>query len=249
MHPDDDWALWATDLTTAGTARVADIDQQVSGIWQALLLGSNLRAGPFGGRLLFGADGEDTGIEPWITDGTKAGTELLADLKPGSSQSGYPYSSYPVGILADAGVAVIAGQGGLWATDGSAAGTIELRPDFSGSTPFTRPSLAPSSTTEIFLTEGMLTVTDGTPGGTITLESDVDSGRALVSQGTIFLNKFEPPTGVELWVTTGEPNAATLLRDILPGADSSYPELLAALGGTRAVRRRRRHQRTRAVDE
>jgi ELWxxDGT repeat protein len=233
MHPDDDWALWASDLTTAGTGRVADLDQQVSGVPTALLLGSNLRAGPFGGRLIFGADDEETGIEPWITDGSEAGTELLADVAPGSSSPGYQNSSYPVAILADGGLAAITSNSGLWVTDGTPAGTIELDSGLAENKLFTKPSQTPAHATEIFVAGSALSVTDGTPGGTVGLEGGLDYlGRALVSQETIFIARFEPPTGYELWSTSGEPNAADLLRDIYPGADSSYPELLGVVSGS-----------------
>jgi large repetitive protein len=38
--------------------------------------------------LLFAADDGVQGLEPWVTDGTAAGTRLLADLAPGEDASG-----------------------------------------------------------------------------------------------------------------------------------------------------------------
>src|SRR5262245_42101360 len=40
-----------------------------------------------GGRLFFTAAGTGIGYEPWVSDGTTAGTELLGDLCPGYCDS------------------------------------------------------------------------------------------------------------------------------------------------------------------
>jgi len=230
MHPDDDFALWSTDLTSAGTALVADLDQQISGVPTALLHGSNLSAGSLGGRLIFGADDSLVGIEPWITDGTEAGTSLLADLEPGETSPGNPLSSNPVAILEDSGAAVIVGSR-LWATDGTAAGTVELSEDGGEVHLLTRQSIIPGGVPEVFLAGGTLSVTDGTPGGTLELETEVGYDRPVASRNAIFLSRTEASSGEELWSTPGGPNEATIVRDINPGHDSSSPILLADLGG------------------
>jgi len=73
-------------------------------------------------------------VEPWRTDGTPAGTAIVADLEPG------PGSSLP-GDYADFGHAFVAHFGRvyfqamtsgsaslqLWSTDGTAPGTFMVR--------------------------------------------------------------------------------------------------------------------------
>ncbi len=72
---------------------------------------------PVGGRLLFVAQDAAHGEEPWTTDGTPAGTALLADTCPGSCGSG-PGTVYP-----GSGAVFFQMSGALWRTDGTSAGT------------------------------------------------------------------------------------------------------------------------------
>jgi ELWxxDGT repeat protein len=135
-------------------------------------LGSQFR--PLGtladGRAVFAAGDAVHGLEPWITDGTAAGTRRLADVCPG------PCNAVESGIAAGTGshvvfVAVsdpVAGPGELWSTDGTPAGTrrlvgglgsvwdAELRADGAG-----RAYLL----TQDDAGAPVLWVTDGTPAG------------------------------------------------------------------------------------
>jgi uncharacterized protein (TIGR03382 family) len=81
-------ALWKTDGTGAGTVRVTDLN---AGPASATLLTdvgrSPLLALEEQGLLLFAASDGVHGVEPWVTDGTEAGTSLVADLNPGVSSS------------------------------------------------------------------------------------------------------------------------------------------------------------------
>ncbi len=74
------------------------------------------------GHLIFSALDRDHGRELWRTDGTPAGTVLLADILPG------PVSSDPEGLTRAGGHIVFSVQDGihgreLWTTDGTASGT------------------------------------------------------------------------------------------------------------------------------
>ncbi len=72
------------------------------------------------GTVLFGADDGIHGRELWITDGTAAGTRLLADIAEG------PAGSWPGQPEVVHGVAYFAAAGALWRSDGTAAGTREV---------------------------------------------------------------------------------------------------------------------------
>jgi ELWxxDGT repeat protein len=110
------WRLWQTDGSAEGTTEVAP---ELS--WVAV----GPERVPFGPLLLFSADLGDSGLEPWVTDGTAAGTRRLADLWPG------PSDSRPSGFrLVDGRVYFAANDGvhgnELWVTDGSSLGTRRL---------------------------------------------------------------------------------------------------------------------------
>jgi ELWxxDGT repeat protein len=66
--------LWKTDGTPEGTVQVLP-----NAIVSAL---SNV-----GGKLLFSANDGINGAEPWMSDGTPAGTRMLANVNPGASSS------------------------------------------------------------------------------------------------------------------------------------------------------------------
>jgi ELWxxDGT repeat protein len=82
---------------------------------------------------LFSAGDATHGYELWVTDGTAAGTHLVADINPGTYTSpggaSYPNSSSPSDLTAigDGRVVFSAHDGTngteLWVTDGTAAGT------------------------------------------------------------------------------------------------------------------------------
>lgn len=75
---DDRYELWRSDGTAAGTFRVRSF-----GWWS---LPSLLT--PLGEKLLFFADDGIHGTEPWISDGTRAGTVMLANLTPEGTVQG-----------------------------------------------------------------------------------------------------------------------------------------------------------------
>ncbi|HEX4956426.1 MAG TPA: hypothetical protein VF017_23820 [Thermoanaerobaculia bacterium] len=66
-------SLWATDGTQAGTVRVGSAPVSLT---------AELVAGP--DRLYFVACDAEDGCEPWVSDGTAAGTRRLQDLRPGA---------------------------------------------------------------------------------------------------------------------------------------------------------------------
>src|SRR6185295_8167740 len=77
--------LWASDGTAEGTRLVKDIwTGMVNTSWFEPEVASSYPAhfAPFGNSVLFVAGDGPTGREPWITDGTAAGTRLLLDINP-----------------------------------------------------------------------------------------------------------------------------------------------------------------------
>jgi ELWxxDGT repeat protein len=75
--------LWRSDGTTGGTVLVKDINPGSSGS-RGLGLGHPVA---FDRRCYFSAARPAEGEELWVSDGTQAGTMLVADISPGSSPS------------------------------------------------------------------------------------------------------------------------------------------------------------------
>lgn len=113
-------ALWRTDGTEAGTISLIFVDWS---FWMTAL----------GDHLYFpyAAYPSSRGEELYRTDGTVAGTELVADIAPGSWSS-YPYSGVALnGLLWFSASDTLHGSE-LWVTEGTAASTRRVSDIFPG---------------------------------------------------------------------------------------------------------------------
>ncbi len=77
------------------------------------------------GVAFFSADDGTHGREPWVTDGTAAGTRMVADVAPGSASSD-PCDFLPVGDLVYFGTSQDTSPQALWRTDGTPEGTAPV---------------------------------------------------------------------------------------------------------------------------
>jgi ELWxxDGT repeat protein len=241
---------WVSDGTPGGTRLLYDINTQPEYPpfpGDGPIPGSSDPAqfAPLGGSVLFTADDGLIGREPWITDGTAAGTRLLLDINPLSGgPDGYPYplSSNPspfVKLRARTFFAADDGVAGreLWSTDGTTAGTVRARdllPGPAGSNPR---DLVKVRTNLFFLadagaSDALWTVA---PAGTVKRVSLLGNDRrasSLVAAGNrLFFVVDSPATGPELWTSDGTRPGTRLVREIRPGALGSYPQELTAVDG------------------
>jgi trimeric autotransporter adhesin len=132
--------LWRSDGTATGTTMVADINPgtgDVSQLRRGAVLVAPMVIGP-DDRLYFAADDGVHGVELWATDGTPAGTAIVADINPGASTAN-PSAMYVAAdrlyFAADDGVHGVE----LWATDGTPAGTAivaDINPGAASASPF-----------------------------------------------------------------------------------------------------------------
>ncbi|MCY1042774.1 hypothetical protein OV208_15725 [Corallococcus sp. bb12-1] len=90
--------LWVTDGTAAGTRQLSDqLSQSEDGFSPLFATGS--------GTLLFGSQAPDDGLEPWVTNGTVAGTGRVANINPdgGSNPQGFTRIGHRIFFVANAG--------------------------------------------------------------------------------------------------------------------------------------------------
>jgi ELWxxDGT repeat protein len=79
--------LWISDGTVAGTRLLKEINP--TEYWGSAANSYPHKFTPIGeGKVVFAADDGVHGTEPWITDGTAAGTVMLVELVPGAGHYG-----------------------------------------------------------------------------------------------------------------------------------------------------------------
>jgi len=121
--------IWKSNGTQAGTTLVITMPQ-IPGVSLSNVFGSdrdNKRNFSVSGNIMiFGGYDATNGMEPWVTDGTPAGTHIIKDIKtgtPGSSPAGFCKLGNDVFFFAAA-----QNEPGrkLWKTDGTDAGTTQV---------------------------------------------------------------------------------------------------------------------------
>ncbi len=234
--------LWKTDGTEAGTVQVADIfagdrtEESSSPSGLTVL----------GGNILFTANDGIHGFELWRSDGTAAGTAMVADINPGneSSVGFWPYGQQPI-IKGSIYFAATDGSSGneLWKSDSSSTGTkrvADINPGPNGSAPR---ELTVVGETLFFVAVGPngrygIWTSDGSNNGT-QLVSDIgqyyrSEPRYLTAVGnSVFFTAIgDLNTGRELWKSDGTAAGTQMVADIFPGSKGSEPRDLKLVGNT-----------------
>ncbi|BAE52081.1 ELWxxDGT repeat protein [Paramagnetospirillum magneticum] len=223
--------LWKSDGTTGGTVAVKDFGS-ASMVW------SNTSYATFsfstvGDKLYFSPYTSTYGAEPWVSDGTTAGTILLKDIVAGGTTAGYPASgnsSASGGFFqwtaGDGKVYFTTQSGDLYSTDGTAAGTAKVN-GISSVYGFE------SSTATMYLGGN-----DGTNGNellswdrtSLGLIKDINSGSSSAMPvyltkmgGNFYFTPFQlnDSNGAELWKSDGTSGGTALVKDINSGSSGS----------------------------
>ena len=201
--------LWRSNGTPAGTVAVKALEGLHS-------------LTPTSSFLFFRAEDAAHGDEPWVSDGTSAGTRLLKDLTPGAE------GSFLVDMTALGEQLVFfrqvtdpttsAPRSELWTSDGTAAGTVRVKSSLPEVIPSSgrRFNAAPAEVlklggTLLFLTQEengpALWRTDGTKAGTTRLRNVGAAGTGvfstLVSGGRAFFYVNGANGTTAVWTSDG----------------------------------------------
>lgn len=233
--------LWVTDGTSGGTRLVIDL-QPGEGPF-----GNSSNPKPIaelGGELMFKALHPDYGFEYFLTDGTAAGTRLVADIVPGPEGGGANVASGSGAELAGHLVFTAETPGAgveVWRTDGTSTGTAliaDLEPGVDSSFPGSYVALGDRvyfGARNSAVGEEVFSTDLHTAGPVADLYPTPASGGSNPSDFVRFgdLAVFvadDMDHGRELWTTDGTPEGTQLLKDIRPGPLGSFPTDLFQFG-------------------
>lgn len=206
----EDHEPWVTDGTAAGTLRLGDLEPGSVGSDPKMLAAVDLPS-PLGTRVFFAATTSATGREPWSTDGTPAGTSLVAELVPGVDGA-----TFGPAVAADGRLYFVADDGAtgaeLWTSDGTAAGTVRLTDIRAGAAP------------SLGMGHGDRPGWRGSPRAG-------EPQWAALGGRLLFAAPRADGEGDEPWITDGTPAGTAPLADLRAGADGSYPQSMASIGG------------------
>lgn len=153
----------------------------------------------FQNGVFFIADDGVNGQEPWISDGTEEGTFMLTDMYPGNDEPFYSRNPLVAGnLIYFIGNDEVNG-GELWVSDGTSNGTKMLKDLYPGKS------------------SSMLTLSYMVEMGGMVYFAPREGGGGI------------PDTrGTELWKTDGTAEGTVIVKDIVPGANSSLVNHLVA---------------------
>jgi len=217
-------ALWKSNGTAAGTVPLKSFAS----------VGNASAFCNVNGVLYFAASDGASGEELWKSDGTAAGTTLVKDLIPGVDEYGDPAGAAPRNLFSANGALYFTTRnGGVYRSNGTAAGTIQLS---SSAYPY---SFAAYKGLVYFLGNG-LWKTDGTPAGTVqvsTLPTPGDnpfgggSSKLVVSNNALYFYTGADPYTNVVWISDGT-NAGTKIIKELGSISTPTTSELVDVNGT-----------------
>ena len=221
--------LWISNGSEAGTFRLADLCPAACSAYPV----SNpiFSVNPTGGVFFNGYDSA-SGWELWSSNGTVAGTSMVADICPGACDSA-PNTLVHLGGLLLFYAKNSSGDQELWRSDGTAGNTFKLLAP--ANSPGTPPRVNLGAF-QYFPRGNQLFRTDGTVGGT-TLVKDVRPGsnvwgiqELVVAGSQVFFTADDGAHYMQLWKSDGTAGGTALVKIIQLG--SGGPRGLIASGSS-----------------
>ena len=199
--------------------------------------------------ILFTGNNGSTGLELWVSDATKEGTQLVKDIFPGAYSSGLiDPVRFGEGILFAASNGINGSE--LWYSDGTEEGTYmvkDINPGYArgllSSSVNGYSSLITESRSGAYFraTNGVngteFWFTDGTEEGT-NMVSDINPGASesipsslMTIADIVYFSANNGVNGTELWRSDGTVQGTSMIMDINPGSPSSDPSQITEAGG------------------
>lgn len=233
------WSLMKSDGTSAGTVALNSTVVN-NGSYKSFYGYQNKLFFMYNGYLP-GVPITATGNEPWISDGTDAGTTLIKDINvitPSSSPG--PYGKVNDTVFFAATTAANGRE--LWKSDGTVNGTVVVK-DINTGTGNSNPQSFIYVNNTLFFTAANNTTgtelwkTDGTEAGTV-LVKDIRPGSPsstpayLTAVGNlIYFVANDGVNGLELWKSDGTEAGTVMVVDIVPGSGTPFINNLINVNG------------------
>lgn len=224
---DAGYELWSSDGTEAGTALFTEIYPGTNnGVG-----GSYLIDGVLSSCIIFSGNHPDYREEPYSSDGTVAGTQLLKNIQT-TGLGSFPLYLTPIGSKLYFNATIGFSDTELWHTDGTETGT-QLFKDLEPGAPYSRPFgfLNVDNTNFYFRTYNSnnsrdIWKSDGTATGTTKIVADIQTEKMALADDILFFSKRDVTNGTELWKY--DAGTASLVKNINPGGLNSFPSSLTA---------------------
>jgi len=230
--------LWRSDGTVGGTF---EVDSIAAGGTNGIM-STQLSVAPISSKLYFQANDGVTGQELWVSDGTAAGTHIVADLNPGSGSSA-------IGDIMEIGANVFfsvktSGTGAeLWKTNGTNATTslvADLNPGAGDSWPANFLSVGASNLVftafDVNIPGTAFYTSDGTGAGTTelgttaTLPTAYANWKGAVLGAQTYLVGVPGFSEASLYQTDGTTTGTAKIVDIFPTANcANLPNVIAVV--------------------
>ena len=183
-----------------------------------------------GNQIFFGADDGTNGQQPWVSDGTPGGTQLVKVIQ----LPGWNTMSTLLDVSGTLMFRANDGSSGyqIWRSDGTAAGTYMV-----SGTAFSASSLYEFQGLAYFNNDGPFWRSDGTLGGTGLFAPLVPGGSGHPDMGLTVGNQFyfsasaSGTTGREMYISDGTVGGTQMVADVFIGTNNSTGPMGAALNG------------------
>lgn len=214
--------LWKTDGTAEGTVQVE--------VPEPFFI-AEVAVGIVNNKMIFFATNTTDGYEPYVSDGTAAGTFMLKNIHP--TGNSYPTQSQNVHLRFNRSHCFFSANDGsklaLWRTDGTSEGTIQLLEASSNVSGGSYTDVDDSGLWMIDYNGGSsekLYKSDGTVAGTSLVASDLSYAQNIkIAQGKLWMAARDKGSiaNVEPWSSNGTDAGTQKAYDISPSSGSSDP--------------------------